>query len=414
MAIKIINPVVSEAVGGGGASFNIHYGLNPPEDTSMLWVETEKQPNRAEIVGADYNAFTKQTSILPSPMMGIGAAAVGTKVYLFGGYAGAGRDTIMVFDSESKTVETLSTTLNGNPVYHIAAEAVGTKIYLFGGYSGTGPYESIRVFDTETNKCEILTNAVLPNAAYLIASGVVGTKIYLFGGCGGSSTYFDTVSVFDTETNTIETLSVRMDRAMCGQVAGVVGTKIYLFGGYYGYYSVSSHIFDTETNTFETNPKQLYLSGYGAPSAIIDNVIYAFGGVSSGTVTNAVSVYDVDNPVSVAKFTNNMSSITAYAACAQIGNVVYIFGGQSASSHTSSSSSSRYSTIYSFDPRFRLTENTSRLYVSLTNATNRFSLMKGENNIECRIYKDYIGNADGKPELQRIYLYKNNSWAIIN
>ena len=53
---------------------------------------------------------------------------------MFGGYIGSNRlNTINVFDTESSTITTLSTTLPA-VAERIAAAAVGTRIYLFGGY----------------------------------------------------------------------------------------------------------------------------------------------------------------------------------------------------------------------------------------------------------------------------------------
>ena len=65
------------------------------------------------------------------------AAAVGTKIYIFGGCMVQSVNTILEFDTETKTISTLSITLptqlDGMP-----AAAVGTKIYIFGGNGPSG------------------------------------------------------------------------------------------------------------------------------------------------------------------------------------------------------------------------------------------------------------------------------------
>ena len=111
---------------------------------------------------------------------------------MFGGRDGSGYlKTINVFDTTNNTRTTLSTTLpkaaNG-----ITCAAVGTKIYLFGGY-GSSLFSTINVFDTTTNTITTLSTT-LPTAATGIASAAVGTKIYLFGGNGDS--YLKTINQF--------------------------------------------------------------------------------------------------------------------------------------------------------------------------------------------------------------------------
>jgi N-acetylneuraminic acid mutarotase len=100
-----------------------------------------------------------------------------------------------MFDTETNSIKTLPTTLP-SAVNSIAAGAVGTKVYLFGGYSDAN-LNTIYVFDTVTNTFETLSTT-LPSAANSIAAGVVGTKVYLFGGGMGYQNYLKTINLFTT------------------------------------------------------------------------------------------------------------------------------------------------------------------------------------------------------------------------
>jgi N-acetylneuraminic acid mutarotase len=162
----------------------------------------------------------------------IGAAAVGTKIYLFGGLAyhltlnSQESAAIRCFDTETQTITTLSTTLP-KASYDIGAAAVGTKIYLFGGHHDEGYFSSIRCFDTETQTLTTLS-ATLPIETYGISATTVGTKIYLDGGDKGDGTIY----CFNTETQTITALDKKLplDIDLTGGMV-TIGTKIYLLGG---------------------------------------------------------------------------------------------------------------------------------------------------------------------------------------
>ena len=86
---------------GGSAALNIHYGDTAPSDTSMLWVKSEKP---------DICVFSPQIKTsgslkrglasLPDKYVG-GVAAVGTKIYIFGGAEHS--NAIYEFDTETNT-----------------------------------------------------------------------------------------------------------------------------------------------------------------------------------------------------------------------------------------------------------------------------------------------------------------------
>ena len=175
-----------------GASLNIAYGNTAPSDTSKLWIKGNEPE---EMTITTQQLLSTLSTKLPTAAYGIGTAAVGTKIYLFGGNRSSGTlNTIQVFDTTNNTISTLSTTLP-TAAYGIGTAAVGTKIYLFGGYdSSNGRLNTIQVFDTTNNTISTLPTT-LPTAAYGIGTAAVGTKIYLFGG-SGSSGRLNTINVF--------------------------------------------------------------------------------------------------------------------------------------------------------------------------------------------------------------------------
>ena len=294
-----IGGVTGTLESGGGGELNIHYGNTAPEDTSKLWIKSEKPSNISfpvvwkpeQIV----EGITDTGTTLPTAANSMGSAAVGTKIYLFGGSGENGRiNTIQVFDTTNNTIQTLSTTLptaaNG-----IGTAAVGTKIYLFGGYNNNN-LNTIQVFDTTNNTIQTLSTT-LPTAAYGIGTAAVGTKIYLFGGDADSG-QTNAIRVFDTTNNTIQTLSTTLPTAANSMGSAAVGTKIYLFGGSGENGKINTiQVFDTTNNTIQTLSTTLPTAASGIRTVAVGTKIYLFGGYNNNNL-NTINQFTVDVPLS--------------------------------------------------------------------------------------------------------------------
>ena len=255
----------------GGAGLNIEYSQTAPTDTSKLWIKSA-EPASIEFSQnpeQQVQGLTVLDQSIPSGAYGTNCAAVGTKIYLFGD---ENSSAIQEFDTESKTITTLSATLPSSGKRGCAA--VGTKIYLF--YNTT-----IQEFDTESKTITTLS-VTLPTATYEMGCAAVGTKIYLFGG----RSYSNTIQEFDTETKTISNISApAMPTTWYKMGCAAVGTKIYLFGGNKDRYSSEPskiynaiYEFDTETKTLTTLSVTLPTAIYDMSCAAVGTKIYLFGG----------------------------------------------------------------------------------------------------------------------------------------
>ena len=399
----------------GGAALNLAFGDTAPEDTGKLWVKTAEPLSvevklNADVTGND--GLLSGIAAIPTAAYGIGTAAVGTKVYLFGGRIGTDSksydsysSTICVFDTETGTVETLSTALP-NRAEGIAAAAVGTKIYLFGGFyysSSSGKVDSsvIRVFDTETGTVETLSTA-LPKGAYNMGVAAVGTKIYLFGGYNTYSTYLTTICVFNTETGTIETLSTALPNRAEGIAAAAVGTKIYLFGGcsYDGstIYLSAIRVFNTETGTIETLSTALPEGAYNMGAAAVGTKIYLFGGYG-GQYLSAIRVFDTETGT-IETLSTTLPTLTQGMGTATVGTKVYLFGGYYSSTY--------YSSIHQFTALIDLPEN--HLMIEASAFENRFNLLP---NLEIGVKNVYLGDLFGKGKRVAAALYQDGAWVEI-
>ena len=336
----------------GGASLNIAYGGTAPSDTSKLWI-TGSEPENLLLIGgtpepiledkiSTLPALSVTLPTLPTAASGIGTAAVGTKIYLFGGYSSmtGNLDTIQVFDTTNNTISTLSTKLP-NAADGMGIAAVGTKIYLFGGHyfnsSNSSVYlNTIQVFDTTNNTLSTLPTT-LPTPTTDMGAAAVGTKIYLFGGenWSGSNHYrFNTIRVFDTTNNTISTLSTTLPEKTSSMGIAAVGTRIYLFGGYYFNSSNSTatlntiQVFDTTDNTILT--PLATLSNTTTESVIhtatVGTNIYLFG-VDKGSY-DTIQLFDTVNST-ISTFATTSLTAASGIGTAAVGTKIYLFGGDS-------------------------------------------------------------------------------------
>ena len=396
--------VEGESGGGGNAEFNIAYGETEPTDTSKLWVKTS-EPEAVRVV-AKVEAASEEleagVGAIPTAAYNIAAAAVGKKVYLFGGYGDSALNTIKVFDTESKTITTLSTTLP-TEAYGIASAAVGTKIYLFGGY-GSSKLNTINVFDTENNTITTLSTT-LPSARFYMAAAAVGTKIYLFGGSNGSGS-FDKILVFDTESGTITTLSTKLPTAEYSTASAVIGTKIYLFGGWgIGVSLDTIKVFDTENNTITTLSTTLPTAAYGIASAAVGTKIYLFGGSTSTTASgirlNTIKVFDTESGT-ITTLSTTLPTAAYNIAAAAVGKKVYLFGG--------STGSGKLDTINVFVCALALALAANNILIEASTTNNIFNLLP---TVELGVNAVYLGNADGVAETVAAALYVDGAWTEI-
>ena len=293
-----IGGVTGTLESGGGGELNIAYGDTAPEDTSKLWIKSEEPSNISfPIVWKPEQVVDgiTDTGIKTLSNWGIGAAAVGTKIYLFGGIGDSySSRRVQVFDTKTETLETLSVETYANR--DICAVAVDTKIYLFGGFSGSF-VDSVRVFDTTTNTIQKLT-ATIKIYTDIISAAAVGTKIYLFG-VDGTQYGGNPIHIFDTETNTVQSLSNILPKNLWGIGAAAVSTKIYLFGGRTGTSGGdvnNIYIFDTETNTVQSLSNTLPKTVYYICATAVDTKIYLFGG--EGTYINPINLFTVSTSLS--------------------------------------------------------------------------------------------------------------------
>lgn len=332
-------------------NLNIHFGQAAPEDTSKLWVKTDKYPNdiiiSPKVTG--HETLTQDIATLNAVCsVRTTAVQVNGVIYLFGGTSGdgtvaifypetgklekinnvtvstgsfssaavinkdiylcpEGTNKINIFHTEINSVSTISV---GNNYHNRSIAAVGDRLYIFGGRSGFsgGAYTDKNVICYDTSiKAVILNNIMFPNSVYRdrLTSTTVGSKIYIFGGADFSTSYLNNIYILDTDTNKITLSNTVLPQGFERSSAVAVGTDIYLFGGISGqytqsyttYYTYSKNIFkyNTLNDTIEIIETQLPIETYGIGATLLGTDIYLVGGYKLSTINK----FTIQSPLNI-------------------------------------------------------------------------------------------------------------------
>ncbi len=173
---------------------------------------------------------------LPFPLAAYGAAALGGKLYLFGGWDGAqNRADTLIYDPASDSWG--SGTALAEPRAFLAASALGGVIYVAGGFDGEREAAAVAAYDPagEGRAAGPWTpRAPLSQPRGGLGLVALGSRLYAIGGGWTEALTFN--EQYDTRTDAwsrIETPIVGQWRNL-GAVA--LGNKVYAIGGWGGSY----------------------------------------------------------------------------------------------------------------------------------------------------------------------------------
>lgn len=151
----------------------------------------------------DAKTLTPLASRLPSTMGMIqnSVCVIGTKVYIVG-IRVKGNTTdkrLYVFDSTTNTAKVINDDSLRAQGECVSVAAVGNKIYAFGGYDSTDGY--LTTISEYTINGERITRKVLdaklPYGMINMTTGVLNGRVYLFGGDNGDNVFFRDILIFD-------------------------------------------------------------------------------------------------------------------------------------------------------------------------------------------------------------------------
>ena len=419
----------SKGGSGGGAELNIHYGMEPPEDTSNLWVKSG-EADKVEIRENTLMPIIDET--LPMPRYAMGQAVIGNKMYLIGGMGtekesnggsmNGMQKTIFCFDMENKTFEKLPVTL---PVFACESSCgvVGTDIYIFGGWGcenkTQGGYGLKTIYRFDTVQMTITKESATFTSAIMGAGvGVIGAKIYLFGGATyrGSNNTKKYAYCFDTDTKELKTLANLSDgRTHIGVV--VHNDVLYLLGGFNSYGRNTVQIYDPETNSYTTGKSLPKSYGNGNGYAKIGSTLYMPRGYYPGgtanllqQMTNELIVFDIET---LTGFVANyiFPYKYNYSNCGCLDGNIYMLGGN-AENENATYGYAITDAIVKIPTELPLEKNT--LWLRHSSGYPNATIICGKSvSVGVLVTEAYLGNSEGSGEPVETAVYKNGEWQTI-
>jgi uncharacterized repeat protein (TIGR03803 family) len=172
-----------------------------------------------------------------------------------------------------------------------AAGAIGSEIYVVGGYTLSGAVGNNQIYNPEKNTWT--SGAADPNPRAFAAYAVVNKKLYMFGGSNGSA-LLSVAEAYDPATNTWSTLA---PVPYVSETASAVADKdvIYVIGGQdYSGYLTTVESYNTTTNTWTAEAPLPDAQGWAAVGLLGTTVVAADG--SNGSINLGVNqAYNVTN-----------------------------------------------------------------------------------------------------------------------
>ncbi len=285
---------------------------------------------------------------MPTSRARLAVVAYQGQIYAIGGETTEGVSGVVeVYDPSTDTWTRRAS--KPRPVRNIGAAVLGDRIYVPGGYDAMDQaIATVEVYDPRADAWSEVAPLPMPLFAYAIAA--VNDKLYLFGGLDGIR-YLDTVLVYDPDSDAWAS-GTPMSEPRGFSAATLVAELVYVLGGYDGQSeSTLGEVYEPAKEGSGEQPwtrlAPMRVGRGGLAAVTVDNQVFAFG----GGWTEYLSFnerYDVDQGAWMSFDSPVLSQWrTLGAAPILIGQetVIHVIGGWS---------DRPLSTNYAYRPSFRI------------------------------------------------------------
>ena len=163
---------------------------------------------------------------LPTVRSDLSAVTIGSHAYVLGGYDGSKPIDSVLQTSDGKSFTQVATL--PDPARYMAVAALGGRIYAFGGETASGGAgDAIQEVDPRARTARVVGH--LPQAISHAGAVVLGGHVYVLGGDAGGRAS-DAIWRFEPGSGTVKPAG-RLPVAVAGGGAATVGSTGYLIGG---------------------------------------------------------------------------------------------------------------------------------------------------------------------------------------
>jgi len=252
-----------------------------------------------------------------------------TLIYVFGGLVNGNASSIVEAYDPAANTWTKKAPMPQPRFLTNGAAVIGNKIYVIGGWRDimdASPSGGFFEYTPATNKWRYLGFQPFCGSG---TSGVISGKLYVY--CANDGAESQSMHRFDPATGQWEFAISQSLSPHDGAASGVVGGKFYLFG-----WSEQVEVYDPVLNSWTA--KAPMFIGRDVGTAVLNGKIYVFGGTDTNAVTTRnVAIYDP----ATNKWTHGIpmpttrSGVGAAVVTSGGKKVAYVIGGTQAPTWTS-------------------------------------------------------------------------------
>lgn len=404
-----------------GGGLNIHFGDTPPEDTTKLWIKSDK-PDK---VSLRYN-LVKPVKLLfnTHALSETTYVLVNNFIYQIGGRTStndkAGYATVYAYDLMNETSSSYITLPKG--IYDTRISVVGSDIYVFGGSyrnssitTRSDSSSDIYCIDTINKTISTLSTKVTGGSGTFSpirsqAIATVGSDIYLFGGSRGlgvsTNASHNSIYKFNSVDKSMKLMSIGLPCTLSNSIAVTVNDRyVYIFGGYdysSSAWAYDSYIFrfDAVNQTITTLSVKLPYGAYSNNMQIIGvegECIYMTLPSSSNSAVNSIYKFDTLHNTIEELSTDIHSEILNSETILSQNNTIYC---------TNSGADILKQSFIRNLPY-------NNLMICLDPSDDNFGVITDTIIMNLDVCAVYKGNTEDKAEKVDAYLYKDGEWKLI-
>jgi len=306
---------------------------------------------------------------MPSKRSDLTATTVGDAIYLVGGCDSdqewnADAGMYLCTGITKETVKYLPLTDSYEFVsdaprsrYRHASAAVGKKVYVFGGCGiDDSIISEVDVLDTESGEWSTLDEP-MPNATSDLSAFVHDNKIYALGGYDRPNYIASSATMIFKPSSEAWSFAPFLSQGRGDAAAVLAGGRAYAFGGFHhdDWSSPMAHM-----ETFDpANPaggwtvrKSMSLARADKAVAVLHDLLHVVGGESTDAEGNSLPLMDVEVYDSATDHWHNGGSIPSHRfrfVAAAHGASIFLFGGQGALSGEPGAAGSKYPVLDTVD-----------------------------------------------------------------
>jgi N-acetylneuraminic acid mutarotase len=277
----------------------------------------------------------KALSPMPQSVSEFALASVGTKVYVMGGLStvnGVATPSADVQVYDTATAQWSTGAKAPRARAGATAAAVGTRIYLMGGYDSANPtgFASVDVLDTQTGQWS--SGPAAPTARFYACAAAIGSQIYLVDGTQSMSIAPATAALerLDTASGTWSTLA-SSGYAVAHPACTAANGALYVSGGEarytsFGEQQTTSQKYDPASNLWSSTNFFTSRRSRHASVAVQGSVFLIGGHTDAGVVGGLTDVTEVfKTSTGIWSIKAPMPAAAQDVGAALVGGYVYVF-----------------------------------------------------------------------------------------